>query len=162
MRPAASKIMSLSEAHTWRCGLRARGLRLAVTNGCFDLLHRGHAEYLSRARDCADALLVAVNSDASVRALKGPERPVVSETDRAYLLASLEAVDAVVIFNDTRPLEVFPAVVPDVYVKGGDYTEERLDRDEHAILKGLGCEFRFVPFVQGFSTTSTINRLRQA
>jgi len=156
-----SKIHSVEALRAILADLQAGGRRVVFTNGCFDLLHRGHAEYLAQARGCADALLVAVNSDASVRALKGPERPIVSEADRAYLLASLEAVDAVVIFSDTRPLEVFPAVVPDVYVKGGDYTEERLDRDEHAILKGLGCEFRFVPFVQGFSTTGTISRLRQ-
>lgn len=160
MRTPESKIMTLGEAAAWRNELRRRGLRLAVTNGCFDLLHRGHAEYLARARGCADALLVAVNSDASVKAIKGPNRPVVGQADRAFLLASLEVVDAVVIFSGAKPLDVFPRVVPDVYVKGGDYTEETIDREEHAVLKGLGCEFRFIPFVPGFSTTSTISRVR--
>mgnify|MGYP001273154086 CR=1 FL=1 len=160
MRSPESKIMTLEEAAAWRNDLRRRGLRLAVTNGCFDLLHRGHAEYLARARACADALLVALNSDASVRAIKGPERPVVREADRAFLVASLEAVDAVVVFAGAKPLDVFPAVRPDIYVKGGDYTEATTDREEYAVLKALGCEFRFIPFVPGFSTTSTISRVR--
>jgi rfaE bifunctional protein nucleotidyltransferase chain/domain len=153
-------MLTLDQAAAWRRDLRGRGLRLAVTNGCFDLLHRGHAEYLARARECADALLVAVNSDASVKALKGPSRPVVSEGDRAFLLASLEAVDAVVLFATVKPLEVFCQVVPDVYVKGGDYTVDTIDREECALLTGLGCEFRFIPFVPGLSTTNTISRVR--
>ena len=152
--------MTLDQAVAWRQGLRQQGLRLAVTNGCFDLLHRGHAEYLARARECADALLVAVNSDASVKALKGPSRPVVAEGDRAFLLASLEAVDAVVVFPTVKPLEVFRCVVPDVYVKGGDYTVDTIDREECVLLQSLGCEFRFIPFVPGLSTTSTISRVR--
>ncbi len=160
MRSPESKLMSLDQAVVWRQALRGQGRRLAVTNGCFDLLHRGHAEYLSRARECADALLVAVNTDASVRALKGPSRPVVSEADRAFLLACLEAVDAVVLFAEIKPLEVFRRVVPDIYVKGGDYTIETIDQEECALLKTLGCEFRFIPFVPGFSTTGTIARVR--
>jgi len=152
--------MALEQAVAWRQGLRDQGRRLGVTNGCFDLLHRGHAEYLARAREAADALLVAVNSDASVKALKGPSRPVVAEGDRAFLLASLEAVDAVVVFPTVKPLDVFRRLVPDVYVKGGDYTVETIDQEECALLRSLGCEFRFIPFVPGLSTTSTISRVR--
>jgi rfaE bifunctional protein nucleotidyltransferase chain/domain len=161
VRSPESKLMTLDQAAAWKRTLHQRGRRLAVTNGCFDLLHRGHAEYLARARECADALLVAVNSDASVKALKGPSRPVVAEGDRAFLLASLEAVDAVVVFGSPKPLDVFRRVVPDVYVKGGDYTVDTIDREECALLQGLGCEFRFIPFVPGFSTTGTISRVRE-
>ena len=160
MRTPESKIMTLDQAASWRQALRGGPLRLALTNGCFDLLHRGHAEYLARARECADALLVAVNSDASVKALKGPGRPVVNEADRAFLLACLEAVDAVVVFATVKPTEVFLQVRPDVYVKGGDYTIDTIDREERTVLLGLGCEVRFIPFVPGFSTTNTISRVR--
>jgi len=160
VRTPDSKIMTLAQAVAWRQTLRGGNLRLALTNGCFDLLHRGHAEYLARARESADALLVAVNSDASVKALKGPSRPVVSEPDRAFLLASLEAVDAVVVFATVKPTGVFRQVRPDVYVKGGDYTIDTIDREERDVLMDLGCEFRFIPFVPGFSTTSTISRVR--
>ena len=160
MRNPLSKILTLDQAVAWRQELRQRGQRLAVTNGCFDLLHRGHAEYLARARDLAEALLVAVNTDASVKALKGPSRPVVGEADRAYLLASLEAVDAVVLFAANKPLAEFRALVPDVYVKGGDYTLDTIDREEFAVLRECACEFRFIPFVAGLSTTNTIARVR--
>ncbi len=160
MRTPDSKIMTLEQATAWRQTLRRDHLRLALTNGCFDLLHRGHAEYLARARESADALLVAVNSDASVKLLKGPTRPVVSEQDRAFLLACLEAVDAVVVFAGVKPTDVFRQVPPDVYVKGGDYTLDTLDREERDVLMSFGCAFRFIPFVPGFSTTSTISRVR--
>ena len=121
----ASKVMNLQEAAKWRENLRASGRKLVGTNGVFDLLHRGHAEYLNQARQAGDALLVAVNSDASVKQLKD-RQAVVSEDDRAFLLASLQCVDAVVVFDNVRATEVWKAVCPDIYVKGGDYTEETL------------------------------------
>jgi D-beta-D-heptose 7-phosphate kinase/D-beta-D-heptose 1-phosphate adenosyltransferase len=152
--------MTLEQAVAWRTELRANGQRLAVTNGCFDLLHRGHAEYLSHAREVADALLVAINSDASVRAIKGPERPVISEQDRAFMLACLESIDAVVVFDDEKPLGLLEAIVPDVYVKGGDYTVETIVQEERRLLEGLGSSFAFIPFVAGFSTTNTIAKVR--
>jgi rfaE bifunctional protein nucleotidyltransferase chain/domain len=152
--------MTLEEAVAWRDSLRAGGRKLAVTNGCFDLLHRGHTEYLARAREAADALLVAINSDASVRAIKGPERPVVSESDRAFMLACLESTDAVVVFDDQKPLALLEAIAPDVYVKGGDYTVETIVQEERHLLEGLGATFAFIPFVSGFSTTRTIAKVR--
>lgn len=161
-RSPESKIMGAEQAVTWRQALRAGGVRVGVTNGCFDLLHRGHAEYLACARGVCDALLVAVNSDASVRVVKGPGRPVVSEEDRAYLLASLEAVDAVVVFAERKPLHLLEALVPDVYVKGGDYDVNTIDQEERALLERLGCTFRFVGLVPGASTTETIARVRSA
>ena len=108
----------------------------------------------------AALLLVAINSDAAVKRLKGPERPIVSEQDRAFMLASLECVSAVVIFDSTRATSVFQAIAPDVYVKGGDYTEDTLDREEHAVLKAAGARFSFIPFIAGRSTTTVIRQIR--
>ncbi len=160
-RNPADLIMSLKDAVVWRESLRRDGLKLAVTNGCFDILHRGHADYLYRAREQGDALLVLINSDASVRTLKGPSRPVVDEYSRAYLLCALECVDAVVIFNEPRCTGYFSAIRPDIYVKGGDYTLETLDQEERAALQDAGADFRFIPFVEGFSTTNIVNRIKE-
>lgn len=154
------KIMSLEEAASWAKQLKEEGKTLAVTNGVFDLLHRGHVQYLKYAAEEADELLIALNSDASVRQLKGPDRPVVKEEDRAYILASLEFVSAVVIFDSQKPIDIFKAIAPDVYVKGGDYTEDTLDREEHAILKAAGSRFAFIKFVEGHSTTNVIKKIR--
>ena len=153
-----SLVMTLDEAVSARRKLAASGRRLAVTNGCFDLLHRGHAEYLMQARSLADALFVLVNSDASVRALKGPTRPVNSEDDRALLLACLRFVDGVVIFRSSRCDAELAALAPDIYVKGGDYTVESLDPAERSALLAEGSEIRFIPFVPGYSTTGTLQK----
>ena len=149
---------SLEYAVRWRLDLKMKGLRLAVTNGCFDLLHRGHAEYLMQARSLADALFVLINSDESVRALKGPTRPVNQESDRAFLLACLEFVDGVVVFRSSRCDRELAALKPDVYAKGGDYTVESLDPSERAALLEAGAEIRFIPFVPGYSTTGTLKK----
>ena len=130
IRDPQKSLLTLSEAVKWRNSLRKRGKKLAVTNGCFDLMHRGHATYLAQARNCADALLVLINSDASVRSLKGPSRPLVGETDRAYLLCSLRAVDKVVIFDSARCDAELAALAPDIYIKAGDYTIETLAKEE--------------------------------
>ena len=156
----ADKIMSLADALDWREELRRQGIRLAVTNGCFDLLHRGHVEYLDSARRAADALLVLVNSDNSVRALKGPSRPVNDEFSRAFVLSGLAAVDAAVIFDSERCTAELSALQPDVYVKGGDYTVETLNPEERQVLQDAGAEIIFIPFVNGFSTTNTIEKMR--
>ena len=154
------KVMSLADALEWRETLRRQGIRLAVTNGCFDLLHRGHVEYLDSARQAADALLVLVNSDNSVRALKGPTRPLNDEYARAFVLSGLAAVDATVIFDAERCTAELSALAPDVYVKGGDYTVETLDPGERQALQENDTEILFIPFVQGFSTTGTISKMR--
>jgi len=156
----ADKIMSLADALDWREELRRQGIRLAVTNGCFDLLHRGHVEYLDSARRAADALLVLVNSDNSVRALKGPSRPVNDEFSRAFVLSGLAAVDATVIFDAERCTAELSALQPDVYVKGGDYTVETLNPEERQVLLDANAEIIFIPFVNGFSTTNTIEKMR--
>jgi len=153
-------MMTLEEAVAWRECLRRKGQPLVVTNGCFDLIHRGHVQYLAVARQCGAALLVALNSDESVRAIKGPGRPVTPEQDRAYLLASLEAVDAVVVFTTRDATELLRVLAPDVYVKGGDYTKESLVREEYVLLKAMGVKIRIVPAAPGLSTTELIRRIR--
>lgn len=150
------KVMTLAQAAEWRKTLREQGKKLAVTNGCFDILHRGHAEYLQAARNTADALLVLVNADSSIQELKGPTRPICKEQDRAFLLACLEFIDAVVIFDSKRCDQELSVIQPDVYVKGGDYTIEKLDPAERSVLLNCGAEFRFIPFVPGYSTTAVI------
>ena len=158
MDPAA-RVMDLDAALRYRETLRRQGKKLVVTNGCFDLLHRGHATYLAAARECGDALLILVNSDASVRALKGPSRPVVDEYSRAFLLASLRAVDAAVVFDGSRCDRELAVLNPDIYVKAGDYTLETLNPDERTALEDAGCKIVFMPFVAGFSTTGTLKKI---
>jgi D-beta-D-heptose 7-phosphate kinase/D-beta-D-heptose 1-phosphate adenosyltransferase len=129
------------------------------TNGVFDLLHPGHVDLLTTARGFGEALIVGVNSDASVRRLdKGPDRPVRTQADRAYVLAALEAVDAVVIFDEDTPLAIVTALQPDVLVKGGDYREETIVGAKE--VRARGGEVRVVPLVQGQSTTSIVDRIR--
>jgi rfaE bifunctional protein nucleotidyltransferase chain/domain len=132
---------------------------LVFTNGVFDLLHRGHASYLAQARALGTSLVVGVNSDASARGLgKGPDRPVNGEADRAALLAALASVDLVTLFDEPTPLELLRAVRPDVYVKGGDYDIEALA--ETALVRGWGGRALALPFVDGYSTTALLRRLR--
>jgi len=138
----------------------AAGKRLVLTNGCFDLLHTGHVRYLEEARRCGDALVVAVNSDDSVRELKGPSRPVNSELDRAEVLAALRCVDHVTIFTGKRVTEVIRLLKPAVYAKGGDYTPETLDPGEKAALHEVGAEIRILQLVPGRSTTAILEKSR--
>lgn len=156
------KVMTLAQAVEWRAGLKQKKRKLALTNGCFDLLHRGHAEYLIAARQTAGALLVLLNSDASIRRLKGPSRPVCSEGDRAFMLSCFDFIDAVVIFDSDRCNREIAAISPDIYVKGGDYTVEKLDPAERSALFACKAEIRFIPFVPGFSTTTLIEKSKQA
>ena len=156
----AEGVLTLEEALRWREELRRSGRSLAVTNGCFDLLHRGHAVYLERARAEADALLVLVNSDASVRALKGPERPLQCQEDRAFLLCALKPVDRAVIFDSPRCDRELELLAPDVYVKGGDYTAENLDPGERRELEKSGSRLVFVSFVPGHSSTNIIRKMK--
>ncbi len=150
------KILALETLPAWRAALRASGKRLAVTNGCFDLLHVGHVTYLEAARQQADALLVGLNSDRAVRELKGPERPVNSEVDRAAVLAALQSVDGVCIFAEPTATRFLSIAQPDVYVKGGDYALETLNRDERRAVELAGGKIVIIPLVPGKSTTATI------
>jgi len=153
--PHISKIMTWEEAAVWR--QRFRG-RVAFTNGVFDLLHPGHIDVLSEAREQGDALVVGLNSDASVRRLKGPERPVRTEAERAYVLAALRDVDVVVTFGEDTPLELIRHLHPDVLVKGGDYEPATVvGRDD---VESWGGRVVIVPLHPGQSTTSIIEKLR--
>jgi len=140
---------------TWR---ERQGGRVVFTNGVFDLLHPGHVDVLTGARARGDALVVGLNSDASVRRLKGPARPVRSEGDRAYVLAALECVDAVAVFEEDTPLELVRALQPDVIVKGGDYTPDSVVGAD--VVRARRGEVVIIPLTPGHSTTSTIERLR--
>jgi len=150
---------SLDDAVAWRSELRSDGRRLVATNGCFDILHRGHVEYLHTARSFGDALIVGLNSDASVRELKGEGRPVNDEYARALVLAGFYFVDAVVVFDSLRCDTLLDAVRPDIYVKGGDYDLSTMDPGERAVLERVGARIEFVDFVPGFSTTGTIGKM---
>ena len=156
------KLYSLEDAVRERERLRRAGRRLVLTNGVFDLLHTGHLYYLEQARGLGDALFIALNSDASVRALKGPLRPIQSEIERAYALAATWFVDGVVIFNQPRLTPEITALRPDVYCKAGDYTLEKLDTGERSALEAAGAEIRFLPFLPGFSTTTLIAKIKAA
>lgn len=138
--------------------MRNAGRRLVLTNGCFDLLHVGHVDYLACARALGDALAVAVNSDRSVRELKGPTRPVNCAEDRAHVLAALRAVDFVTVFDSLRVTDVIRAVRPAIYAKGGDYTIDTLDAGERDALIEVGTEISILPLVPGKSTTATLER----
>jgi rfaE bifunctional protein nucleotidyltransferase chain/domain len=150
-----AKIMDWERARTWREGLSER---LVFTNGVFDLLHPGHIDVLLAARREGDALVVGVNTDASVRRLKGPTRPVRTLADRCYVLAALGMVDAVVAFDHDTPLELIGRLRPDVLVKGGDYTVESVVGARE--VQSWGGHVTIVPLTPGQSTTSIIERLR--
>lgn len=151
-----SKIISAAALAAVRQAFAAEGKKLVFTNGCFDLLHVGHVRYLQAARALGDALVVAVNGDASVRALKGPTRPVNNEEDRAEVLAALGCVDYVTIFADVRMTELFRLVQPQIYAKGGDYTPETLNKEERAAIDDAGSEIRILPLIPGRSTTAIL------
>ncbi len=155
----ADKILTMATLPAWREKLRAEGRRLVVTNGIFDLMHRGHAEYLQQAAAMGDVLLVLVNDDASVTALKGPSRPILPEADRCYMLASLECVGAVCPFKGPKATDALRTAAPDIYVKGGDYTVQTLDRDEFAALQAVGAQIKILKLVPGCSTTNIVQRI---
>jgi D-glycero-beta-D-manno-heptose 1-phosphate adenylyltransferase len=144
-------VAAIREAHA--------GQTLVFTNGCFDLLHVGHVRYLQAARGQGDVLVVGLNGDESVRQLKGPKRPLNPEAARAEVLAALSAVDHVVIFDESRVTTLLTEVRPDVYVKGGDYTLETLNREELAIVQRLGARVELIPMVPGFSTTGILQKM---
>lgn len=151
----ASKVMTLADAVVWRRGSRGQ---VVFTNGVFDLLHPGHIDVLLGARRKGDLLVVGLNSDDSVHRLKGPERPVRTEAERAYVLAGLATVDAVVIFGEDTPIELIKALRPDVLVKGGDYSESTVVGAPE--VRAWGGDVAIIPLTPGHSTTSIIKKLR--
>jgi len=156
-----AKIVDLEELSDRSEDLRAAGKKLVATNGCFDLLHVGHVRYLRAARALGDLLAVGLNSDRSVRELKGSGRPIMTEIDRAEILAALECVDLVTIFPETRATRFLAAARPAMYVKGGDYSTETLNEEERAALKQIGAEIRVVPFEPGYSTSQLLEQIRR-
>jgi rfaE bifunctional protein nucleotidyltransferase chain/domain len=136
---------------------RRSGERVVFTNGCFDLLHPGHVIYLEAARDLGDLLVVGLNSDGSVRRLKGPSRPILPQEDRATILAGLRSVDYVVAFDEDTPLRLIEALVPDVLVKGGDWAVERIVGGE--VVEAAGGRVVTIPFLEGKSTTGIVERV---
>ena len=154
-RDPAGKVLSWQEAAAWRA--RQPG-RVVFTNGVFDLLHPGHVDVIVGARARGDALVVGVNSDSSVRRLKGPTRPIRSEAERAYVLAAFEAVDAVVVFDQDTPRELVQLLQPDVIVKGGDYSADTIVGAD--TVRARGGEVVVIPLTPGQSTTSIIEKLR--
>lgn len=154
------KILSPGNVRAVRERLRETGKVLVFTNGCFDILHVGHVRYLAAARSLGDALLVAINSDRGVRALKGPGRPIVNEVDRAEMLAALEAVTYVTVFNDVSPRGLIAEVLPDVLVKGGDYMPHEIHGREE--VEAAGGRVLALPLTKGASTTSIIERIKNS
>ncbi|MEM7386198.1 MAG: phosphoribosylglycinamide formyltransferase [Verrucomicrobiota bacterium] len=155
-----SPFSNFDDARAWRDQLDRAGKRVVFTNGCFDLLHVGHVRYLAEARALGHALVVAVNSDTSVRELKGPDRPIHSEEDRGEILAALKAVDQVVLFDSPRATAAIRAIAPHIYAKGGDYTPETLNPEEAGALSEAGSEIRILSLVDGQSTTNTLARMK--
>lgn len=153
-----NKILSRDALKKKLEAIRKKGKKIAFTNGCFDILHVGHVRYLRQARKTADVLILALNSDASVRSIKGEKRPLVTETERAEVLSALEFIDFVTIFDELTPLELIKYLKPDVLIKGGDWPEEKVvGRDE---VKQWGGRVAIIPEVQGKSTTNIVEKIK--
>jgi rfaE bifunctional protein nucleotidyltransferase chain/domain len=152
------KIKSLEETLEECIWLKASGKKIVFTNGCFDMIHPGHTRYLFAARELGDHLIVAVNSDRSVKLLKGTERPILTEHLRAELVAALGFVDTVLIFDEETPLSVIQQLLPDILVKGGDWAEGTIIGAD--VVKKEGGEVKVIPFVKGFSATEIINKIK--
>lgn len=153
------RVLSIDEAGAFAADLRARGRRVVFTNGVFDLLHPGHVRYLQAARREGDALIIGVNSDRSVRANKGPSRPIIAEAERAELLAALACVDAVVVFDEETPADIIRRIQPDVLVKGADWAADQIVGRDTVEARG-GTVVR-IPIEQGWSTTGILEKIRR-
>ncbi|KPL01161.1 MAG: hypothetical protein AMJ91_01395 [candidate division Zixibacteria bacterium SM23_73_3] len=151
------KVKSVKQLVKIRCQLKKEGKKVAFTNGCFDILHRGHIECLRKAKSSGDVLIVGLNSDLSVRKIKGEKRPILSQNDRAEILASLEMVDYVLIFNEQTPYKIIVSLVPDVLVKGGDYRKDKIVGKE--IVESSGGQVIRVKQVPGRSTRNIVRKI---
>jgi rfaE bifunctional protein nucleotidyltransferase chain/domain len=159
MEKSADKIKSLNEAKKKVASWKAKGERVVFTNGCFDLLHLGHVDYLEKARDLGDRLVVGLNSDDSVARFKGPARPIQDEQSRARVLAALQFVDLLVFFNEDTPLNLISELVPNVLVKGSDYLAENIVGAE--VVKKAGGEVKTIDFVPGYSTSRIVEKIKK-
>jgi len=154
----SEKVKSLDELETLTAAARTNGKIVVFTNGCFDLLHRGHIYLLREAKALGDLLVVAINSDQSVKAIKGPTRPILAETDRLELIASMEMVDYVLLFDEPDPYNIISILRPHILVKGGDWSAEEVIGGD--LVQGNGGKVVVVPYLKGFSTTEIIAKLR--
>ena len=152
------KLKSLGELVTIAAAARAKGRTVVFTNGCFDLLHRGHVHTLRQAKAAGDLLIVAINSDRSVRSIKAPQRPILPETDRLELIAAMEMVDYVILFDDPDPYQLIAAIKPQVLAKGGDWSGDKIIGAD--IVEAAGGRVAVIPYLKGFSTTEIIERIR--
>lgn len=158
---SAQKFVTLAELPARIADLKAQGKRVVATNGCFDILHLGHVRYLRAARALGDALIVGINGDESIRALKGPGRPINRDRARAEIIAALADVDLVAIFPEVRATNFLRVAHPDVYAKGGDYAPESLNAEERGALREMGARIEIIPFESGYSTTSLLERMAE-
>ena len=155
-----SKIHSLSDLKRLSDKWKESGEKIVFTNGCFDLLHRGHVEILANMADLGDKLIIGLNSDSSIKHLKGEDRPIIDETSRAILLASLQFVDAIVFFTEETPHKLIKSLVPDVLAKGGDYKVKEITG--HEVVLENGGEVILVSFIDGFSSTNIVKKIKQS
>jgi len=155
----SGKVVPLADLRRTLDDLRRAGKRIVWTNGCFDIIHAGHVLYLERAAREGDVLVVGLNSDRSVRKLKGPDRPIVPEDERALILSAFSAIGFVTVFDEESPLGAIQTLQPDVYVKGGDYTVDTINQDERRLVEGYGGRIAIIPGVEGRSTTNIVRRL---
>lgn len=158
----AGRVLTPEEAAVAADELRAAGRLMVFTNGCFDLLHRGHVDYLRRARQLGDYLIVGLNSDESVRRLKGPGRPILPQSDRAEVLIALRAVDVVVVFSEDTAERLVKAIRPDIYVKGGDWQIGSRRPPEAAVVESYGGRVQYLSYLPGRSTSEIVAQVRAA
>jgi len=159
MQSTKAKIQTLDQLLAKVQAWRDKGNKIVFTNGCFDILHLGHVDYLERSKAEGDVLVVGINSDESVKRLKGDERPLQNQESRCRVIAALGCVDAVVMFGEDTPLHLISAIGPDVLVKGADYTAEQVVGAKEVVSRG--GKLVLIPFVEGFSTTRIVNRMKQ-
>jgi len=155
-----SKIYSLSNLKIQSDKWKENGEKIVFTNGCFDIVHRGHVEVLANTADLGDRLIIGLNSDSSIKDLKGENRPIIDETSRAILLASLQFVDAIVFFTEETPHKLIETLAPDVLAKGGDYKVKEIAGNE--VVLENGGEVILVPFIDGFSSTNIVEKIKQS
>ena len=154
------KIVLLDELMRIRSEMQKNHLKLVWTNGCYDILHAGHVTYLQRARAAGDALVVGLNSDTSIKKVKGPGRPIIPQDQRAVVLAALECVNYIIIFTEPSPVKIIAELRPDIYAKGGDYTVDTVNQPERRLVESYGGRILLIPGVDGMSTTEIIRRIQ--
>ncbi len=155
------KLVSLEQLKRLVAQFRSQGKQIAWTNGCFDIIHAGHVDYLERSKAYGDVLVVGLNSDASVKQLKGELRPIFAEQDRAKVLCALSAVDLVIIFQEKSPIKIIEQLQPDFYIKGGDYTIDTIDQAERKVVEGYGGQIVLLPMVAGVSSSIIVEKIKQ-